>query len=349
MKVDYIIVGQGLAGSLLAWQLLDMGQRVLVVDRDEASTSSKVAAGLVTPIAGQQFSLPASIDTVLPYALQTYWDIEEIAGQTFYHHLPIARLFRDEAEVPKWQKRESVERYADYYADLEIDRSAFHADYGGIEVRKGGWLDVPAFLKAIRQHLLERLGYAIGRVHGADIDLSDELGVRWQNVSARGIIFCEGWRGSENPYFQNIDMNNARGDILKIECPQIDGEQRIINRNGWLLPMGNGRWRAGSTYDHHYVTEDPTRKGRQQVEEKIGAILRYPFEVVSHSSAIRPIISRSRAYMGRHPQHPEVAYMNGLGSKGVLNGPLQTRRLAEHLVEGKPLPEEHDIREHFEF
>ncbi|NOU04706.1 MAG: NAD(P)-binding protein, partial [Hyphomicrobiaceae bacterium] len=42
---DTIIVGQGLAGTTLAWRLVDAGQRVLMFDPAEAVTSSKIAAG----------------------------------------------------------------------------------------------------------------------------------------------------------------------------------------------------------------------------------------------------------------------------------------------------------------
>ena len=91
--MDYLIVGQGLAGSLMAWHLLQRDQRVLVVDRDEPVTSSKVAAGLITPIAGQYFSLPTETDEHLNFAKKTYWDIEELSGQTLFHHIRIARFF----------------------------------------------------------------------------------------------------------------------------------------------------------------------------------------------------------------------------------------------------------------
>ena len=76
MKVDYLIVGQGLAGSLLAWQLLERGQRVLVIDRDEPDTCSKVAAGIVSPITGSRIAPSWRINEFLPFAHQFYWKIE---------------------------------------------------------------------------------------------------------------------------------------------------------------------------------------------------------------------------------------------------------------------------------
>ena len=52
MQVDFLIVGQGLAGSLLAKELLRRGRTVHVVDDRWKSSSSQVAAGLMTPLTG---------------------------------------------------------------------------------------------------------------------------------------------------------------------------------------------------------------------------------------------------------------------------------------------------------
>ena len=57
MQVDFLIVGQGLAGSLLAKELLRRGRAVHVVDDRWKSSSSQVAAGLMTPLTGRRFTL----------------------------------------------------------------------------------------------------------------------------------------------------------------------------------------------------------------------------------------------------------------------------------------------------
>ncbi|MDF1756108.1 MAG: FAD-binding oxidoreductase [Verrucomicrobiales bacterium] len=353
MKVDHIIVGQGLAGSLLAWHLLQRGRKVLVVDRDEAVTSSKVAAGLVTPVSGQQYSLPEGIEETLTFAKQVYWDIEEELGQQYFHHLRIARLFGGKRDIEKWAKRLSdpgqKSRYESFAEKLEIDQSLINAPFGGIEVKNGGWLNVAAFVEGIRQYLLERLAYAVGTVKSRDVQCLPNGGVQWRNITAQNIIFCEGWKGVNNHFFGRIPMNNARGDILRCRAKLPEGESRIINRNGWILPLGNGEFRGGSSYDHHYLDEYPTKKGRAEVEEKIRVILKEDFEVIDHQSAIRPIIKRSQVFMGRHPEVNDIVYFNGLGSKGVLNAPARTLALVEHLTEGKPVPRVNDIQVQFEW
>ena len=144
-------------------------------------------------------------------------------------------------------------------------------------------------------------------------------------------------------------MNNARGDILTIRCDEAGAEKRILNQNGWILPLGDGKFRAGSTYDHDFLDEKPTEAGRLEVEEKIRHILKPAFTVTDHKSAIRPIIRRSEVMMGRHPEFEDLIYFNGLGSKGVINGPWQTLALAEHIVDGKPISDRSNIQKQFTF
>lgn len=46
---DYLIVGGGLAGSACAYLLKQAGCDVMLVERLDAETKSKLCAGLVTP------------------------------------------------------------------------------------------------------------------------------------------------------------------------------------------------------------------------------------------------------------------------------------------------------------
>ncbi len=346
--MNYIIVGQGLAGSLLAWQLLRRDQRVLVVDRDELASSSKVAAGLLTPITGSRFTIPEGLPERLNFAHRFYWDTEEATHERFFHHHRIARIFRSQQEHTEWGKRRARDPglYEKFCTPLTTASKLLPAPHGGFEMKLGGWMNMPLFLEVTRQHLLERTAYAIAKLNSDEVKVND-TGIRWKNIEADGIIFAEGWRGNQNRFFDWVPMNPAAGDILDISIPKLEKESRIINSGGWLIPMGDGRFRAGSTYRHDFDEVGPHDEGRAEVLAKLAAITPAEVEVIGHRSAIRPTIRRSQVFMGRHPSEPRVAFFNGLGSKGVLNGPWHADRLAEHLVSGGELPEKADILANF--
>ena len=341
-------MGQGLAGSLLAWHLLLEGKRVLVVDRDEADTSSKVAAGLVTPLAGARFNLPPGLEERLDYARRFYWEREEESGLGLFHHRRIARLFRDAREAEAWSARLATAgaNYARFHAPLVIDPTRFTIPHGGFEMLEGGWLDVPAFLEHTRVYLLERAAYAIGKVESGEVDVSAR-GVRWKNVEATAIVFCEGWRSADNRFFDWVPMRPTPGDILDLEIPELADVDRILNKGGWLLPLGDGRFRAGSTYHPGGSKTQPTEVSRCEILAKVAAITSATTTVTRHRLGLRPTIRRSQVFMGPHPSFPRVYFFNGLGSKGVLNGPWHAHRLASHLVRGEELPPEADVRDPF--
>ena len=56
MKKDFLIVGQGLAGSFLAWNLLDRGKFISVVDDNHKECSSLAAAGMGSQIIEKHFT-----------------------------------------------------------------------------------------------------------------------------------------------------------------------------------------------------------------------------------------------------------------------------------------------------
>ncbi len=150
--------------------------------------------------------------------------------------------------------------------------------------------------------------------------------------------------GNQNRFFDWITMHPALGEILDLKIPALESENRIINSGGWMIPRGNGTFRAGSTYQHDFDRIEPSPEGEAEVLQKIRSITSAPIEITGRKAAVRPIIKRSQVFMGIHPEHSSVAFLNGLGSKGVMNGPWYASRLAEHLFMDVPLPTEADIR-----
>ena len=65
MQVDTLIIGQGLCGSFLSWNLLKAGQRVMVVDRANPYTATKVASGVINPVTGRRIVRTWEIETFI--------------------------------------------------------------------------------------------------------------------------------------------------------------------------------------------------------------------------------------------------------------------------------------------
>ena len=83
MKVDYLIVGQGLAGTTLAFHLLKSNKKIFILDDCDSTSSSRVAAGLFNPITGKRNVKTWKADILFPYMKNFYRELEDFLGIKF--------------------------------------------------------------------------------------------------------------------------------------------------------------------------------------------------------------------------------------------------------------------------
>lgn len=309
MNAPWTIVGQGLAGTCLAWEFSKRGVEFQLVDREQGG-SSRVAAGLVNPVTGKNFEPTPRIAEFLPEALEFYGEIEALLETPFWHPLPILRLAGDEKE---WDKMLSKIARPDVACWLSNKCApvAVEGWIGALELTGGGRLDTRAFLDRSR-----------GYFQQLDIYQQAELS---PSASGGRHIWCDGAAGLLAGRFGTHRC--AKGEILTLQAPGWDQSHIRIGAGGWLVPLGGGRFKAGSTYEWDQLDETPTEAGK----EKVMAIARRlggdgDFEILAHEAGVRPILRRSEPLIG--PLENNDWMFNGLGSKGSLFAPGIARRLA---------------------
>ncbi|HSM40558.1 MAG TPA: FAD-dependent oxidoreductase [Afifellaceae bacterium] len=342
---DVIIVGQGIAGTVLAWHLRDAGQCVLVLDTGPPVSSSAIAAGLITPVTGQRLVLDPNFDEQIDTARSYYRAVEREAGRSFFHDRTAIRLFRSGAERQAWAKRVAAADYRAHLIDPQpdplIEPEIADAGEGGFAMQ-AAQLDVAAFLDAARAALAtERLAVDWQR----DVTFQADT-VTVGSFAARRIVSCEGHAAAANPHFAGLSFNPVKGDILTIRTAR-PLPPRIVHRGIWIAPTTEPDiFRVGATYERKTLGEGPTPAARAELEGALQDFFRVPYEIVDHQAAVRPAISGTGVMAGLHPREPRLGFLNGLGSKGALLAPFHARCLAEHIVHGAPLPEAVDLRRH---
>jgi glycine oxidase len=345
--VEFLVVGQGLAGTALVWELLWRGREVLVVDPGVAGTSSRVAAGLVTPITGQRLALGWRVDTMLAAARPFYARIEAELGARHFHPRLVKRIFRSAEEAALWERRRHDPLRQPHIVQQLIGDAG---PFGGCSFH-GAHLDTIGYLDASRAAFRDR-----GCLLEDQIDPMQAAA--WP---ARCIVFCQGFEASRNPYFDWIQWRAAKGEILTVQTRGLD-PGTILSAGQWIVPVPESSEsihcsdeaarepatialaRTGSTYDWDHLDSQPTPEARAQLEAGLAGLHQHPCEFVDHRAAVRPIICESRALIGRHPARENLAFFNGLGSKGSLHAPYFASQLAAHLVDQAPLEEFCDLR-----
>src|SRR5688572_19676771 len=83
LEYDYLIIGHGLAGSILSHFLIERGKKILVIDRLNEYSSSRVAAGLVNPVTGRRVVKSWMAEQLIPYADNFYKNLKKSIIQNF--------------------------------------------------------------------------------------------------------------------------------------------------------------------------------------------------------------------------------------------------------------------------
>ena len=333
-NIDFIIVGQGLAGTLLAHDLIDAKKNILIIDKKLKASASKVAAGLINPV-GMKRCIPSFMsDVYLPKALNTYRSLEKKLKVSFLDLKPIVRLFSNLDVKRDWEIKYSNENMDKYISSFNnSDKFSFLKDsFGSANVEPAGHLDVNLFLDKSREYFkLNNL--LINEIF--NFDFFDENNISYKSITAKKIIFCEGFRLRENPFFKYLPITPTKGEVMKIRVPSKKNFGRIISKGIYILPLGDYIYLVGATYNRIDFTDALTEQGQAFLKTKINEVLNVDYEIVSSVAGVRPTTKDRRPLLGLHPKHPSIAVFNGLGTRGVLQGPSLSNELCDFLIRSK--------------
>ncbi len=324
---DHVIIGFGLAGAALEFELTRRGYRVLVVERDEPVTSSKIAAGLLTPITGKRFATTPDWRKLRPDAEQFYRAVETDCGKKLFHTAGALRLFASAEERERFEARRHT--IADLVSDTGSIPDSLRAPFSGYRMASAARLDVADFLSA--RSLAVGGRYRVASVQPSSIKVHHGQVRLPDGTTSDALTFCCGFAPKPNPWFPDIRFEAAKGEMLLLRIPKFDLEHTIHAAGIWLAPGPNGCFRAGATYDWDDLTRTPTTAGREWLEQRLRRFLTCEFEVVDHLAAVRPIVEGRVPILKTNPQHLNVRLINGLGSKGSLHAPILARKLVDQL------------------
>ncbi|MCE3279085.1 MAG: FAD-dependent oxidoreductase [Bacteroidetes bacterium] len=346
IKKDYIIVGQGLAGTVLALTFMKEGMSVMIIDDLPQSSASKIAAGLYNPVVFKRLVKSWMADDLIPFMDKFYGEAESLLNTEFYNKKKIVKLFAEENEREFWLKKskENVGKYLSKDIYDNFLECIVNAPLGASEVIEAGNLNTGLFLNSSREYFKTNDAFIAERFDYGQLKISDDH-VSYQGVMASKIIFCEGYKVSENPYFDWLPFKLTKGEILTIKLSQNDiiPEDKVINKGVFILPIGNNTYKVGSTYEWNELNENTTEKGRKELIDKLNKVLKVPYEIIEHSAGIRPTVNDRRPILGLHPQHSVLVVFNGLGTKGVMLAPFFAQQLVDFLEKGLPLDAEINI------
>lgn len=269
-----------------------------------------MAAGLVNPVTGKNFSVSWRLAEFLPEAEAFYGRVGGLLGKTLWFPLPVWRLV-GEAE---WAKVEGkLEEARPWIVAVEEDVPGWRA---AVVLKGGGRVATREFCEGTRAFFEGKRGPATATA-----------------------VWCEGATGLVAGRLGRHRC--AKGEILTLKAGWRE-DRILIGGGGWLVPLGDGMFKAGSTYVWDRLDGEPTPEGRARVEEIARRLGGADFEVVGHEAGVRPIVRKSQPVIG--PLEDGRIVFNGLGSKGSLYAPGVAGRLAAWLAKETDIEPGLDVR-----
>ena len=346
--LDYIVIGQGVVGTVLSHYLIDAGYSIKIVDHSRANTATKVAAGLFNPITYRRFVKSWKADDFYPEAQSFYQNNEQLIGDKILFDLPFLKIFNDIREQNDWLAATADKRIENYVEPTLFDgdfEGRIKMPFGGGVVHKAGFVKLKVFLEQNRQHfiqqdlLVETESYAVARVEDQEVAIDTD----GETLMAKNVIFCEGVNAVNNRYFSWLPFQPVKGEVLKVKSPSLKIDC-AINKGFFILPIGGDVYKVGSTYDWRNPDEITTDKAKEELINKLKEVTDEPFEVVEHIAGVRPAIKDRHPVVGNHPEIDNVFVFNGTGSKGVMMVPWVAKHFVEHLKFGNELDREIGIK-----
>jgi glycine oxidase len=334
------IVGQGLAGSVLALLLDDLGYDVVVADDGHRSSSSMVAAGMWNPLSFKKLHASWIADQLMPSAFRIYPRLQQKLGSQFFFPADLIRIFPDVRSANEWDER-SVHPELNQFIGEEKNKfpgNDFHTPFGFGVVKNAGWLNTKVFLTSARAYLKSKNLLVDGEVDHRQIAV-------W--LSQNDIVIqCTGWRLPENAGFDWLPVIRNKGEVLTVSIPDLETSD-MFNFGKFLIPFGEGIFKLGATYELNPQHLEPTAVAKNELLQDLNQNMTHRAVAVQHDTGYRPTVPDRKPLLGFDPDNRRSGVFNGFGSKGVMLIPFFAEMLIRHMCSGEVLMKDVDISRYF--
>lgn len=331
--LDYLIIGQGIAGSLLSYELLKKTDNILVIDKENPNASSLVACGICNPIVGKYIKKTWLVNQFFRQLLDTYKDIEDILSIKFMKEISIYRQYHTIEEQNKIIAL-SAEQEWKTYINTEVDNEHYRFfmdnELGGWETKNSFQINGSELLTNWRKYLTQKQKY-----ENIDFDenkiIFHENYFEYEHIKTKKIIFCRGFEDSKSIFFESLPFALVKGEWLKIKIDTKQELKGIIIENCFLLPLENQEYIVGSTYHWDNLTEEISTEAKEELIEKLNHFIKLKYEIIEQRVGIRPATHTRRPFLGRTLEHQNMFIFNGLGTKGFSIAPYFAKQMAQYL------------------
>ena len=328
---------------MLARTLLRAGKSVHLVDTHRVNSASRVAAGMFNPIVFKRLNKSWMADEALPFAADFYQAWEQELGLNVWHPTPIIRIFPGQEAANDFAARSVSDGFAHLLCtETRSDGEAQTAPFGYGVVEGSGYLELGLLLDTQRQAWMDAGQHTEADWREEDTEVTPD-GVTWNGITADHIILCQGHALLDGSWFGDLPLRRTKGEVVDVHQPGL-ALSHIVNNGRWAIPLGEGRFRLGATYEWHTGDPSITPEARALLLDKLAPVVGEHPEVQAQRGGIRPAVKDRRPLLGTHPQLARVHVFNGMGTRGVMIAPTVAEWMRDHMLGIYSLPQVVDIQ-----
>jgi glycine oxidase len=339
MKIG--IIGCGIAGSTLAFELVKNGNEVVLFEND-SNVSTSVAAGMVNPLVFRRMTLSWRIDEMLPVAFNFYTRLEKELKTSFLQSVTIRRFFASIQEKDYWKKKQHLPDFEHYMEELTEDDFNFLSEqnsFGTARVKQAFRVNSSIFYTSVLT-FFEQKGILRKEMFDESKFIESEMSYNTEHFDA--FVYCNGKDLIYSKFWNFLPIKLAKGQLLEVRWDNFS-TQESWNRKCFMIPNSKGNFDIGSTYEWDLDNTDPTESAKELILNNLKSLKEETPTIVNHTAGIRPTSLDRRPMLGKHPTVKNLYCFNGLGTKGYLLAPLLAKEMAAHICHDTPLNNEIDL------
>jgi glycine oxidase len=352
---DVIVIGGGVIGCAIARELALGGVRVLLIERQGIGAgASGAAAGTLAAQAEaeepgrlldlaiasralyasfleavlRESGLPCEHGTggILYCALDAAEEdgLEARARWQRAAGLDVRRLSADEARAMEPELTRAVHGASHYPDDHWVDPRGLAAALG-VAAQRGG-VEFATGSPALRILCHE------GAVAGVECEQA-----RFEAPLVVNAAGCWASLVGLPPGVAPVPVFPQRGEIVLLAGGRRDRDWAIYSTRGYVVPRGDGRLLAGSTYRDVGYDARVSAAGAAAILAGATALVPALAEcpLVGTWAGLRPATPDGLPILGRDPDLEGLVYATGHGRHGILLAPLTARLVADLVIQGE--------------
>ena len=338
-KVDFIIVGQGIAGTVLGYELLKRKKNILIVDEFHKNTSSRIALGIYNPLVLKWFTKSWLASVQIKKLFSFCENFQKDFGVNINHKKNIYKFLDSNYAINNWNEKQSSPKRKHFMSEELKYLDGVKAPFG--IVLNSGWVDIKLMLNSFRKFLQKNNFLSEERFLYDKLKINKEF-IEYKSYRSKYIVFCEGASVLQNPYFNNLEFKMTKGEIIHFKSEDL--KLNKITHSGIItIPISNDTYFSGATFNWDIKDLICTENAKNHILEKIKKMRNFTYKLIEQKVAIRPSVKDRRPIIGNHNKYKNLYLMNGLGSRGMLLAPYLTNQLCSNILEKKEINSEINV------